>query len=142
MPTDGRYCAAVAGGVNAYTDGFMENGVGIDDFMALCAEVGVIPALTIRFQFGGAVEVQEASDWVEYMNGAASTTWGALRAERGHMKPYGVSYWSVCGRVCVFAFSFCCPDVLELSACVPACVPPQVSRQRDRQANAIPGVSE
>ena len=59
-----RYCAAVRGGVNAYTDGFMENGIGIDDFLALCKEVDLVPALTIRFQFGGPGEVQEASDWV------------------------------------------------------------------------------
>ena len=55
----------------------------------------MVPALTIRFQFGGPGEVQEAADWVEYANGAATTTWGALRAERGRAKPYGISYWSV-----------------------------------------------
>lgn len=93
IETPPDYCAAVAGGVNAYTDGFMENGIGIDDFLALCDEVGFRPALTIRFQFGQQIEVQEAFEWVEYLNGDASTTWGALRAERGHPEPYKISYW-------------------------------------------------
>ena len=34
IETPPKYCSAVAGGVNAYSDGFMENGIGIDDYMA------------------------------------------------------------------------------------------------------------
>ncbi|MEZ4837332.1 MAG: hypothetical protein R2873_35940 [Caldilineaceae bacterium] len=38
---------------------------------------------------------EEAANWVEYVNGAADTTWGRKRAENGHPEPYGVSLWEV-----------------------------------------------
>ena len=95
-----RYCAAVAGGVSAYTDGFMENGIGIDDYMALCAELEMVPAITVRMQTGDTKEIREASEWVEYMNGNGSTTvWGRERAKRGHPEPYNVRYWCVSGCI-------------------------------------------
>eukprot|EP00040_Diaphanoeca_grandis_P035344 m.222056 g.222056 ORF g.222056 m.222056 type:complete len:1073 (+) comp33360_c0_seq3:76-3294(+) len=93
IETPPSYCAAVPGGVNAYTDGFMENGIGIDDYLALCDKVGLAPSVTVRFQTGGSDEVTEATDWVEYLNGDASTTWGKIRAQRGHPDPYNVSYF-------------------------------------------------
>jgi alpha-L-arabinofuranosidase len=58
IETPPGYCDAVPGGVNAYTDGFMENGIGIDDYLALCDELNMVPAVTIRFQTGDAEEVQ------------------------------------------------------------------------------------
>eukprot|EP00937_MAST-01D_sp_MAST-1D-sp2_P002767 g2767.t1 len=94
VETPPGYCAAVAGGVNAYTSGFEENGIGIDEYIALCEELGMTPAITVRLQFGDEDEVAEAADWVEYCNGDASTTkFGALRAARGHPAPYNVQYW-------------------------------------------------
>ena len=89
--TPPAYCAAVAGGVNAYSDGFMQNGPGIDEYMALTRRVGATPAITFALQFGTDAEIQDARDWVEYLNGdAATTTWGAVRAARGHFAPYAV----------------------------------------------------
>ena len=74
----------------------LQNGIGIDDYLALCEEIGMVPAITIRLQYGGADEVQEAADWVEYLNGdSKATQWGKLRASRGHSEPYNVTYWSV-----------------------------------------------
>ena len=95
VETPPGYCAAVAGGVNAYTSGFEENGIGIDDYIALCRELGMTPAITVRLQLADAAECQEAADWVEYCNGDAATTkWGALRASRlGHPAPHNVRYW-------------------------------------------------
>ena len=69
----------------------MENGVGIDDYMALCEETGMVPSVTVRLQLES--DTGEAADWVEYLNGNTSTTWGALRASRGHPKPYNVRYF-------------------------------------------------
>ncbi len=37
----------------------------------------------------------EAADWVEYMNGEASTPLGALRAANGHAAPYRVAMWEM-----------------------------------------------
>jgi len=94
IATPPAFCAAVPGGINAYTDGFLENGIGIDDYMALCKELNMIPAITIRVQLGGSVDAEEAASWVEYMNGHPVTSlMGRLRASRGHYKAYDVKYW-------------------------------------------------
>lgn len=73
----------------------MENGIGIDDYLALCEAVGYVPAITVRLQYATPEEVQEARDWVEYCNGNTSTVWGKVRASRGHPEPYNVRYWRV-----------------------------------------------
>jgi alpha-N-arabinofuranosidase len=96
IETPPGYCDAVAGGVNAYTDGMMENGISTDDYLALCEYTGLIPAITVRFQEGlpgPGGDVEEARQWVEYVNGGVNTPFGALRAARGHPEPYNVSYW-------------------------------------------------
>ncbi|MDR0938800.1 MAG: hypothetical protein LBN29_05515 [Mediterranea sp.] len=38
---------------------------------------------------------EDISDFVEYMNGDATTEWGAIRARNGHPAPYGVKYIQV-----------------------------------------------
>jgi alpha-L-arabinofuranosidase len=48
----------------------------------------------VRLSLGDAVEIAEARDWVEYLNGHSSTRMGALRAKRlGHAEPYNVQYF-------------------------------------------------
>ena len=64
--------------------------LGIDEFIALCEEVGTEPALTVRMSETSA---DDATAWVEYCNGSSETTWGRIRAERGHPRPYGVKTW-------------------------------------------------
>ena len=92
--TPPTYCTAVAGGVNAYSDGFMQNGPGIDEYVALARRIGAQPAVSIALQFGTPAEVADARDWVEYCNGDATTTvWGALRAARGRPEPYAIKVW-------------------------------------------------
>jgi alpha-L-arabinofuranosidase len=94
ISTPHDYCAAVGGGVNAYTAGTMQNGVGIDDFLALTEELGMEPAITVRLVNGSNDEISEAAAWVEYCNGDAETTkWGRVRAARGRTEPYNVKYW-------------------------------------------------
>lgn len=93
VATPPNYCAAVPGGVNAYSDGFLENGIGTDEYIALCRELGAVPAITVALTFGGPEEIADAAAWVEYCNGAVTTKMGALRASRGHPEPYAVKYW-------------------------------------------------
>jgi alpha-N-arabinofuranosidase len=68
------------------------NDVGMDELMEMCKLLGVDPYITVNAAFGDA---DSAAEQVEYMNGAATTRMGALRARNGHPEPYHVKYWNV-----------------------------------------------
>jgi len=68
------------------------NDVGTDEFMTLCRLLEVEPYITVNAGFGDA---WSAAEYVEYMNGAATTRMGALRARNGHPEPYRVKYWGI-----------------------------------------------
>ncbi len=68
------------------------NDVGMDEFMTLCRLIGVEPYITVNAGFGDA---HSAAEEVEYMNGAASTRMGAMRARNGHAAPYHVKFWDI-----------------------------------------------
>jgi hypothetical protein len=74
------------------SDRYDAHEIGIDDFMALCGELGCEASITVRMGEGSP---DEAASWVEYCNGGKDTKWGRLRQERGHIEPYGVKYWSL-----------------------------------------------
>jgi hypothetical protein len=103
LPTPSTYCAAVAGGVNAYSDRMSENGMDTDEYIALCRALGVKPAITMALQYGTDEEVKNAADWVEYCNGASTTAMGALRAARGHPEPYDVRDWYIGNEISIQA---------------------------------------
>lgn len=75
-----------------YTNGYDYNEVGIDEFIALCREIGAEPFLTINL---ANASPKENAAWVEYCNGATDTRYGRLRAQRGHKDAYQVRYWSL-----------------------------------------------
>ena len=131
IETPPGYCPAVAGGVNAYTDGMMENGISTDDYLALCEYVGLVPAITIRFQMGQDADVQEARDWVEYVNGDVSTPYGALRAARGHPEPYNVTYWYLGNEIAQQARQ---PDYPDNSTLIR---PPGVAEYKQMLVNVV-----
>jgi hypothetical protein len=96
IQTPPDYCQAVRGGVNAYTDGFLENGPSTDEYIALCREIGAMPVITLALQFGTDEEVESARSWAEYTNGPPSSPFGALRAaRRGTGEPYNVTLWYI-----------------------------------------------
>ena len=64
--------------------------LGIDEFIALCRELGCEPSLTLRLSES---TPEDAAAWVEYCNGGADTKWGKIRAQRGQPEPYGVKTW-------------------------------------------------
>lgn len=68
------------------------NDVGTDEFLALCRLLDTEPYPCVNTGFGSA---REAAEMVEYVNGAADTPMGRLRAANGHPKPYNVKYWAV-----------------------------------------------
>lgn len=73
------------------------NRFGTDEFLQWCKEVGT--SAYINFNMGNqppyAGTLQEALDWIEYVNGAPSTPYGRKRADNGHEAPYKVKYWGI-----------------------------------------------
>ncbi|HZT04430.1 MAG TPA: hypothetical protein VFA39_19440 [Steroidobacteraceae bacterium] len=69
------------------------NDVGVDELLQMCREIlGVEPEWCVNTGFG---EPRSGAELVEYVNGAASTKWGAMRAANGRPEPYKVRYWNV-----------------------------------------------
>lgn len=77
---------------NEHWGGVEQNGFGTDEFISLCRELECEPMICVNF---GSGTPEEAAHWVEYCNGAATTEYGALRAENGHIEPYNVKYWDI-----------------------------------------------
>ena len=73
-------------------NGLESNDMGIDDFMAFCRLIGAVPYLAVNSGLGDA---HSAAEEVEYVNGAATTRLGRLRAANGHPAPYAVKIWGV-----------------------------------------------
>jgi alpha-L-arabinofuranosidase len=75
-----------------FTEGFFypygTNGWGIFDFLDLAEAMRVvgIPAVSIN------ESREDMADFVDYVNGPMSTTWGRKRAEDGHPEPYRLRY--------------------------------------------------
>jgi hypothetical protein len=67
---------------------YSSNGWGILDFLNFCAAAGFlgIPALNMD------ETPQDLADFIEYVNGPATSTWGGRRAAEGHPKPYQLRY--------------------------------------------------
>ncbi len=66
--------------------------INVDDFIALCREIGAEPYLTINLAWN---TPEENAMWVEYCNGDENTEWGKKRIERGYKEPYNVMLWSL-----------------------------------------------
>ena len=63
-------------------------------FIQFARDVGAEPSITVNVEGRGATAA-EAAAWVEYCNGPATSTYGAMRASNGHPEPYGVKYWEI-----------------------------------------------
>ncbi|MGO9261853.1 MAG: alpha-N-arabinofuranosidase [Bryobacteraceae bacterium] len=68
------------------------NDVGADEFLTLCELLGVDAFISVNAGFGDA---HSAAGLVEYVNGAADTPMGKLRAANGHPAPYHVKWWGI-----------------------------------------------
>jgi alpha-N-arabinofuranosidase len=64
----------------------------MDEFMTFCKLIDVDPYVTVNAGLGDA---HSAGEEVEYLNGSASTYWGAIRAKNGHPEPYRIKYWNI-----------------------------------------------
>ncbi|BBD99904.1 alpha-N-arabinofuranosidase [Sphingobium amiense] len=68
------------------------NDIGMDEWMELTRILGVEPYVTVNAGLGDA---NSAAEEVEYLNGPATSEWGAKRAANGHPAPYGVKWWNI-----------------------------------------------
>jgi alpha-L-arabinofuranosidase len=69
-----------------------DNSFGTHEFLLLCELVGAEPYICINV---GSGTVQEASDWVEYVNSDTKSPLTELRKKNGHEQPWNVKFWAV-----------------------------------------------
>jgi alpha-L-arabinofuranosidase len=72
--------------------GIEHNDVGIHEYMELMRELDSEPYIAVNT---GLADETAAAQEVEYLNGAATTALGKLRAQNGHPQPYGVKWFAV-----------------------------------------------
>jgi alpha-L-arabinofuranosidase len=69
-----------------------DNSFGTHEFLDFCELIGAEPYLCVNV---GSGTVQEASEWVEYINSNAKSPMTELRKKNGREKPWNVKYWAV-----------------------------------------------
>ncbi len=70
-------------------------GFGTDEFMELCRQLGAEPLVVFAATSTDPNMVQDAMDWVHYLNDPPTTEWGQKRAANGHAEPYKVRYFQI-----------------------------------------------
>lgn len=70
---------------------------GTDEFIQWCGKIGAEPYINISMGNNSLIPASlgEAVDWVEYVNGPATSQMGAWRAANGHPEPYNVKFWCI-----------------------------------------------
>ena len=80
------------------------DGLGFLEYLQMCEDLGAEPLFVINCGMSHRENVpmdqmgpwvQDALDAIEYANGSADTTWGALRAKHGHPAPFGLKYMEI-----------------------------------------------
>jgi alpha-N-arabinofuranosidase len=70
-----------------------DNSFGTNEFLDMCEMLGAQPYLAINM---GSGTVQEAADWVQYVNHPNGSSYLTdLRQQNGRTKPWNVKYWGV-----------------------------------------------
>ncbi len=74
-----------------------DSSYGTDEFLRMCEKIGAEPLVVLNCGSWDSPDkweeyLQDALDWVEYMNGSVHTPMGKLRAENGHPMPYNVRH--------------------------------------------------
>src|ERR1039458_8140793 len=71
----------------------------VDEFLVFARNAGAAPVILIwpgpRDKIDRTQYLQDAADFVEYCNAPRDSTWGKVRAQRGHPEPYRVRYWEL-----------------------------------------------
>jgi alpha-N-arabinofuranosidase len=69
-----------------------DNSFGTHEFLDFCEMIGAEPYICVNV---GSGTVQEASEWVEYVNSDAKSPMTELRKKNGREKPWNVKFWAV-----------------------------------------------
>jgi alpha-L-arabinofuranosidase len=69
-----------------------DNSFGTHEFLDFCELIGAEPYICANV---GSGTVQEASEWVEYVNSNAKSPMTELRRQNGREKPWHVKFWAV-----------------------------------------------
>jgi alpha-N-arabinofuranosidase len=75
-----------------YSDYF---GFGTDEFLGLCRKLNSEPLIVLATPGTEREQVEDAMDWVRYLNDPPTTDWGRQRAANGHPEPYGVRLFQI-----------------------------------------------
>jgi len=70
-------------------------GFGTEEFLELCRQLDTEPMVVLAATSTDPQMVQDAVDWIHYINDPATTEWGKLRAANGHPEPYNVKYFQI-----------------------------------------------
>ena len=82
----------------------VDNGLGYQEYLQMCEDLGTLPLLCINCGISGSEVVstnnlgpwvQEALDAIQYANGDTNTYWGAQRAANGHPAPFNLQYLEI-----------------------------------------------
>jgi len=68
------------------------NRFGTDEFLQYCEQNGLTPYICINAGYG---TVNEAREWVEYVNEKRHTYWADQRRKNGRENPYNVKIWGL-----------------------------------------------
>jgi alpha-N-arabinofuranosidase len=71
------------------------NSFGTHEFLELCRQIGTEPLVCLRATSTDKQDLQDALDWVHYLNDPPTTALGKLRAANGHPEPYNVRYLQI-----------------------------------------------
>jgi alpha-L-arabinofuranosidase len=89
---------------------YPSNGLGFHEFLQMCEDLSAEPLFVINCGMGhdfGEKKwfivpvnelgpfIQDALDAIEYANGSAESTWGALRVKNGHPAPFNLKYLEI-----------------------------------------------
>lgn len=69
---------------------------GTDEFLELCRQLDSVPLVVLAATNSTDKQMlQDAMDWIHYINDPATTEWGKKRAANGHPEPYNVKYFQI-----------------------------------------------
>jgi alpha-L-arabinofuranosidase len=81
---------------NVFWGGYSDYwGFGTEEFLGLCRRLNCEPLIVLAAPGTDPEQVQDAMDWVHYLNDPPTTEWGRLRASNGHPEPHGVRYFQI-----------------------------------------------